>query len=151
MSIGVGLPGGRFRKIIERNTKLPHKKALGITTTRENQPSIEILIFQGESEKAQENEYLGTLLVPGLPRGPRGSQDYEIVFALSPESILTVTAKDKKSDRSVVANFSTKSTPEEVRARLAEVPVTDTRAVPQPNGGVLGWFKRLFSGGEARG
>jgi molecular chaperone DnaK len=151
MSIGVGLPGGRFRKIIERNTKLPHKKAIGITTTRENQPSIEILIFQGESEKAQENEYLGTLLVPGLPRGPRGSQDYEILFALSPESILTVTAKDKKSDRLVVANFSTRSTPEEVRARLAEVPVTDTRAVPQPNGGVLGWFKRLFSGGEARG
>jgi len=150
MSIGVGLPGGRFRKIIERNTKLPHKKALGITTTRENQPSIEILIFQGESEKAQENEYLGTLLVPGLPRGPRGSQDYEIVFGLSPESILTVTAKDKKSDRSVVANFSTKSTPEEVRKRLAEVPVTDTRAVPQPNGGLLGWFKRLFSGKEAR-
>jgi len=150
MSIGVGLPGGRFKKIIERNTKLPHKKALAITTTRENQPSIEIPIFQGESEKAQENEYLGTLLVPGLPRGPRGSQEYEILFALSPESILTVTAKDKKSDRSVVANFSTKDTPEEVRKRLAEAPVTDTRAVPQPNGGVLGWFKRLFSGKEAR-
>ena len=150
MSIGVGLPGGRFRKIIERNTKLPHKKALGITTTRENQPSIEILIFQGESEKAQENEYLGRLLVPGLPGGARGSQDFEIVFALSPESILTVTAKDKKNDRSVVANFFTKDTPEEVRKRLAEVPGTDTRAVPQANGGLLGWLKRLFSGKEAR-
>ena len=90
------------------------------------------------------------MLVPGLPRGPRGSQEYEILFALSPESILTVTAKDKKSDRSVVANFSTKDTPEEVRKRLAEEPVTDTREVPPPNGGLLSWFKRLFSGKEAR-
>ena len=149
MSIGVGLPGGRFRKIIERNTKLPHKKSLSIATTRDDQPTLEILVFQGESDKAQENEYLGMLLIPGLSKGMRGSHEFEIVFSLSPESILTVTAQDKKSARTVVAAFSTKDTPEEVRKRLAESPVTDTRPAPPTSRGVFGWLKRLF-GAELR-
>jgi len=151
MSIGVGLPGGRFKKIIERNTKLPHKKSLAIATTRDNQPSLEVVIFQGESQKAQENEYLGTMLIPGLPRGPRGAHGFDIVFSLSAESLLTVTAQDQKSGRTVSASFSTKDTPEAVRKALAESPVTDTRPdAPVPNGGVLGWIKRLFGGKELR-
>jgi len=150
MSIGVGLPGGRFRKIIERNTKLPHKKSLSIATTRDNQQSLEVVIFQGDSEKAQENEYLGTLVIPGLPRALRGSHAFEILFSLSAESILTVTAQDQKSGRTVTANFSTKDTPEAVKKRLADSAVTDSREVPQPNGGVFGWIRRLFGAKEAR-
>jgi molecular chaperone DnaK len=149
MSIGVGLPGGRFKKLIDRNTKLPHKKSLSIATTRDDQATLEILVFQGESDKAQENEYLGTLLIPSLSKGPRGSHEFEIVFSLSPESILTVTAQDKKSARTVVASFSTKDTPEQVRKRLADSPVTDTRPAPPASGGVFGWLKRLF-GAEVR-
>jgi molecular chaperone DnaK len=150
ISIGVGLPGGRFRKIIERNTKLPHKKSLSIATTRDNQPSLEVVIFQGESEKAQENEYLGTLVISGLSRAARGSHAFEIMFSLSAESILTVTAQDQKSGRTVVANFSTKDTPEAVRKRLSDSPITDSRAAAQPNGGVFGWIRRLFGAKEAR-
>jgi molecular chaperone DnaK len=150
MSIGVGLPGGRFRKIIERNTKLPHKKSLSISTTRDNQTSVEVVVFQGENEKAQENEYLGTLVIPGLARAPRGSHAFEILFTLSPESILTVTAHDQKSGRTVTATFSTKDTPEAVRKRLAESAVVDSGVLPPPNGGVLGWIRRLFGAKEAR-
>src|SRR5882724_5359552 len=73
MSIGVGLPGGRFKKIIERNTTLPHKKSLNIGTTRDNQDTVEIVIFQGDNEKAQANEYLGTLVIGDVAKGPRGS------------------------------------------------------------------------------
>jgi molecular chaperone DnaK len=152
MSIGVGLPGGRFRKLIERNTSLPHKKALTIGTTRDDQTSLEVTVFQGESDKAQENEYLGTFSIPGLPRGPRGSVSFEILFSLSAESILTVTAEDKKAGRTVTVAFSTKDTPEEVRARLAETPAIDTGAHPSVDGGssgsggVFGRLKRLFGG-----
>src|SRR5213078_4918736 len=48
MSIGVGLPGGRFKKIIERNTSLPHKRSYSIATTKDDQVELEIAIFQGE-------------------------------------------------------------------------------------------------------
>ena len=69
---------------------------------------------------------------------------------LSAESILTVTAEDKKAGRTVTANFSTKDTPEQVKKRLSEAdsPLQDTGS-PPPNGGgggFFGWLKRLFGG-----
>ena len=154
MSIGVGLPGGRFKKIIERNTSLPHKKAMAISTTRDDQETLEIVVFQGESDKAQENEYLGTLVIPGLPKGTRGSSSFEILFSLSAESILTITAEDKKSGRVVTATLSTKDTPDEVKKRLVETSVEDNGPAAPPNGstgggGFLGWLKRLFGAGKA--
>jgi molecular chaperone DnaK len=145
MSIGVGLPGGRFRKIVERNTSLPFKKSLAIATTRDDQDSLEVSIFQGDSDKAQENEYLGTVMIPNLPKGTRGSQSFDIVFSLSAESILNVTAEDKKSGRVVTANFSTKDTPEEVKQRLASSDITDEGAPPPTKkGGFGGFMRRLF-------
>jgi molecular chaperone DnaK len=151
MSIGVGLPGGRFRKLIERNTSLPHRKTLSLATTRDDQPSLEIVVFQGESDKAQENEYLGTLVIPGLPKGPRGSAAFGIVFSLSAESILTITAQDEKSGRTVTATLSTKDTPAEVKKRLGDSALSDTGVTANGNGGggFFGWLKRLFAGKQA--
>ena len=144
MSIGVGLPGGRFRRIIERNTKLPHKKSIAIATTRDDQPALQILVFQGESEKAQENEYLGTLLISGLQKGPRGSQEFEIVFSLSPESILTVTAQNRKTARTVSATFSTRETPAEIRKQLADAAVAGQKSAAAPESGLIARLKRFF-------
>ncbi|MGE5048096.1 MAG: Hsp70 family protein, partial [Deltaproteobacteria bacterium] len=141
MSIGVGLPGGRFKKIVERNTQLPYRKVMRLATTRDDQESLEIVVFQGESELAQENEYLGTLMVPGLAKGPRGSEQFEIEFALSPEALLTLTAQSQKTGRTLTATFSTKDTPEEVKKRLAGP------TAPPAN---VGWFRRLFGGKEQR-
>src|SRR5207237_9151379 len=73
MSIGVGLPGGRFKKVVERNTSLPHKKAYSIWTSEDNQKTLEIPVFQGEADRAQQNEYLGTLVVPDIPSGSKVS------------------------------------------------------------------------------
>ena len=154
MSIGVGLPGGRFKKIIERNTSLPHKKSMTIGTTKDGQTTLDIVVFQGDADKAQDNEYLGTLAIPNLSPGPRGSVAFEIVFSLSAESILTVTAQDKKSGRTVTANFSTRDTPEQVRKKLiedVELVKDSARAEPPANGaagGAVGWLKRLFKGGK---
>ncbi|HET7786999.1 MAG TPA: Hsp70 family protein [Myxococcales bacterium] len=139
MSIGVGLPGGRFKKIVERNTALPFRKAMSLLTTRDQQESLEIAVFQGENERAQENEYLGTLLVGGIEKAPRGSEEFEILFELSSEALLTVTAQSQKTGRTLTATFSTKDTPEEVRKRLADV-APDAPAPPAK----VGWFKRLF-------
>ncbi len=162
MSIGVGLPGGRFKKIIERNTSLPHKKSMSLSTARDDQESLEIVVFQGDSDKAQENEYLGTLTVPDLPRATRGSVSFDIMFSLSVESILTVTAEEHATARTVTATFSTNDTPESVRQRLQQDTPPPDEATPSPlrqpvalppdsggpgtNGGFVGWLKRLFGG-----
>ncbi len=115
MSIGVGLPGGRFKKVIERNTSLPHKKTYSIWTSQKDQKQLEIPIFQGEAERAQQNEYLGTLIVPDIPPGTEGNIVFDIQFTVSAESILTVSAEERGTRRMVSATFSTQDTPEDPR------------------------------------
>ena len=136
MSIGIGLPGGRFKKIVERNTPLPHRKTHSVWTSEDRQKMLEIPIFQGESGKAQENEYLGTLLVADLPPGAKGDVVFDVVFSISPESILTVTAEERGTARSVTATFSTQDTPEAVRKRLSPEPALEEKK------GLFGWLKR---------
>ena len=145
MSIGIGLPGGRFKKVIERNTKLPYKKTYSIWTSEDDQEVLEIVIFQGESERAQENEYLGTLIVPDLPPGTKGNVVFDIIFSISAESILTVTAEERGTARTVTATFSTQDTPDAVRRRLRggrgeENPRLDEEDERRR----LSWMKRLF-------
>jgi molecular chaperone DnaK len=153
MSIGIGLPGGRYKKIIERNTSLPHKRQYAISTTKDDQPSIELSVFQGESDKAQDNEYLGTIEVQGLPKGPRGSVSFDIQFALSAECLLTVTAQEKGTGRTVTATFSTQDTPEAVRQRLAEEveAAQQSTALAAPRAEKVGfwrWLLRIFGLGD---
>jgi len=141
MSIGIGLPGGRFKKIVERNTALPHKKTHSVWTSRNQQRMLEIAIFQGENERAQDNEYLGTLVVADLPPGDKGDVVFDLLFTVTPESLLSVTAEERGTARSVTATFSTQDTPETLRHRLA----IDGRS--EDRGGLIGWVKRLLGAG----
>ncbi|MCA1827465.1 MAG: Hsp70 family protein [Myxococcales bacterium] len=142
MSIGIGLPGGRFKKVVERNTPLPHKKTHSVWTSEDQQKTLEIPIFQGESNKAQENEYLGTLIVADLPPGNKGNVVFDVIFSISAESILTVTAEERGTARSVTATFSTQDTPEAVRRRMASPSWEDETEGGGKGGGLFGWFKR---------
>jgi molecular chaperone DnaK len=145
MSIGVGLPGGRFKKVIERNTSLPHKKAYSIWTSQDDQKLLEIPIFQGEAERAQQNEYLGTLIVPDLPAGTKGNVVFDIIFTVSPESILTVTAEERGTRRTVSATFSTQDTAETVKRRMAGGHGAEPERLDAPDPrGKTGWMSRLF-------
>jgi molecular chaperone DnaK len=145
MSIGVGLPGGRFKKVVERNTSLPHKKTYSIWTSEDHQKTLEIPIFQGEAGRAQDNEYLGTLVVPDLPPGTKGNVVFDIIFAISAESILTVTAEERGTARTVTATFSTQDTPETVRRRLAGEGGEEPPSLDEDDKGKRpGWVKRLF-------
>ena len=162
MAIGVGLPGGRFKPILERNTALPTRKTHHILTSRDNQETLEVTVFQGDSVRAQENEYLGTLKLSGLPKGPRGTVGITITFELSNEALLKVTAREDKSGREVISTFSTRDTPDAVKARLeqeseaqheesgsnlpAGVPSPEAIAATSSGGGFIGWLKRLFGG-----
>src|SRR5439155_12314569 len=122
-----------------------------IWTSEDDQEVLEIVNFQGESERAQETEYLGTLIVPDLPPGTKGNVVFDVIFSITAESILTVTAEERGTARSVTATFSTQDTPETVRHRLAGSPPSPGAPAYAPpeaagagKGGLLGWVKRMW-------
>ena len=145
-SSDLGLPGGRFKKVVERNTSLPHKKTYSIWTSQDDQKMLEIPIFQGEADRAQQNEYLGTLVVPDLPPETKGNVVFDIIFSVSAESILTVTAEERGTRRTVTATFSTQDTPDAVKGRLAGGNGAEPERLdgPGPGEAKTGWMSRLF-------
>ncbi|MBL8954858.1 MAG: TIGR02266 family protein, partial [Myxococcaceae bacterium] len=92
MTIGVGMPGGAFKRIIERNTPLPVSKSFGVSTQTDNQEMLELMIFQGEDGHVSANEFLGAVHVEGLPKGPKGSVQVAVTLQLDSECVLTVEA-----------------------------------------------------------
>ncbi|QSQ15591.1 TIGR02266 family protein [Myxococcus landrumensis] len=142
MAIGVGLPGGRFKPVLERNTSLPSTKSYSLATHRDGQTELELTVFQGDSDKAADNEYLGTLKLAGLPKLPRGSVQVSVTFEVNNESLLKVTAREASTGREVTSTFSTRDTPEAVKAKLAqldtEVASASTSASPSATSARVG-------------
>jgi molecular chaperone DnaK len=120
ISIGVGLPGGggRVKRVIERNSPLPVRKEYQLATTKDDQRAFDLWIFEGEGATVAECQYLGTVQLTGLPRGPRGAVRIAVAFELGEECLLSVRAREIGSGREVEAVFSTRGTPDEVRKRM---------------------------------
>ncbi|RYZ44337.1 MAG: TIGR02266 family protein, partial [Myxococcaceae bacterium] len=130
MAIGVGLPGGRFKPVLERNVSLPASKVYTLSTHRDDQTELELSVFQGDAERAPDNEYLGTLRLAGLPKRPRGAVQVTVTFEVSNESLLKVIAREATTGREVVSTFTTRDTPEAVKARLAQSEAESGPAAP---------------------
>ncbi|GAA4484691.1 molecular chaperone DnaK [Actinoallomurus oryzae] len=94
LSLGIETKGGIFTKIIERNTTIPTKRSEVFTTADDNQPSVEIQVYQGEREIAAYNKKLGTFQLTGLPPAPRGVPQIEVTFDIDANGIVNVGAKD---------------------------------------------------------
>jgi molecular chaperone DnaK len=94
VSLGVGLPGGRVAPVFPRNTRLPARKSYEVATSHDGQEMLELALFQGESPRVAECEYLGTVRVERLPRGPRGSVRVALDFHVGAEGILGVRARN---------------------------------------------------------
>jgi molecular chaperone DnaK len=93
-SLGIMVAGGYFHKLIERNTTVPTSKSHIFTTTRDNQTSVKILVMQGESQRAADNEMLGEFVLTGLRRAPLGEVEVEVTFEISADGIVAVSARD---------------------------------------------------------
>ena len=94
LSLGIETKGGIFTKLIERNTTIPTKRSEVFSTADDNQPAVQIAVFQGEREMAQYNKRLGMFDLTGIPAAPRGVPQIEVSFDIDANGIVNVSAKD---------------------------------------------------------
>jgi molecular chaperone DnaK len=99
LSLGVETLGGITTKITPRNTIIPTKKSETFSTAVDNQPNVEIHVLQGERELAKDNKSLGTFRLDGIAPAPRGVPQIEVTFDIDANGILSVTAKDKATNK----------------------------------------------------
>ncbi len=116
LTLGVETLGGVATPLITRNTTIPAKRKESFTTAADNQPEVEIVIFQGERPMARDNKVLGTFKLSGLPPAPRGIPQIEVSFDIDANGILNVHARDTATgkEQSITITASSGLTTDEV-------------------------------------
>ncbi|MFP4217855.1 MAG: molecular chaperone DnaK [Salinarchaeum sp.] len=97
LSLGVEVKGGLFERLIDKNTTIPTEESKVFTTAVANQTSVQIRVFQGEREIAEENELLGAFQLTGIPPAPAGTPQIEVSFSIDENGIVNVSAEDQGS------------------------------------------------------
>jgi molecular chaperone DnaK len=131
LSLGIETLGGVFTKLIERNTTIPTRKSEVFSTATDNQPSVEIKVYQGERSMAHDNRLLGVFQLGNIPPAPRGIPQVEVTFDIDANGILNVTAKDRatNNEQKITITSSSGLSKDEVdkMARDAESHAADDR------------------------
>ena len=96
-SLGVAIAGGYARKLIPKNTTVPTSTTEVFTTSKDLQTTVKIMVLQGESEIARDNELLGEFVLSGLREATRGEVEIEVTFEINSEGIVSASAKDKET------------------------------------------------------
>ncbi|CAK9022172.1 Chaperone protein dnaK2 (HSP70-2) (Heat shock 70 kDa protein 2) (Heat shock protein 70-2) [Durusdinium trenchii] len=110
LSLGVETLGGVATVLIPRNTTIPTKKTEVFSTATDSQPSVEIVVLQGERQFAKDNKILGTFRLDGVPPAPRGVPQIEVTFDIDANGILNVAAKDRGTGKEQTITIAGSST-----------------------------------------
>jgi len=97
LSLGIEVKGGLFERLIDKNTTIPTDASKVFTTAADNQTSVQVRVFQGEREIANENELLGEFMLTGIPPSPAGMPQIEVEFSIDADGIVNVSAEDQGS------------------------------------------------------
>nr|HPH70405.1 Hsp70 family protein [Kofleriaceae bacterium] len=109
-----------FHRLIEQNTTVPTSESHVFTTVKDNQTSVKILVLQGESDRAEENELLGEFVLTGLRRANRGEVEVEVTFHISADGIVSVKARDLETglEQSITVTATSGLTEEELKKMI---------------------------------
>ncbi|WP_371600351.1 molecular chaperone DnaK [Streptomyces sp. NBC_00564] len=99
LSLGVETRGGVMTKIVERNTTIPVRRTETFSTAEDNQPAVDVVVLQGERERAADNRVLGRFQLTDIRPAPRGEPQVEVTFDVDANGILNVTARDKDTGK----------------------------------------------------
>ncbi|MFJ7131794.1 molecular chaperone DnaK [Streptomyces fungicidicus] len=99
LSLGVETRGGVMTKIIERNTTIPVRRSETFSTAEDNQPAVDVVVLQGERERAADNRVLGRFQLTDIRQAPRGEPQIEVTFDIDANGILEVRARDRDTGK----------------------------------------------------
>ncbi|MGZ4668968.1 MAG: molecular chaperone DnaK [Blastococcus sp.] len=122
LSLGVETQGGLMTKIVERNTTIPVRRSEVFSTAADNQPAVDVVVLQGERERAADNRVLGRFQLTGIRPAPRGEPQIEVIFDIDANGILNVTARDKDTgaEQGITISESTNLDTSEVERMVTE-------------------------------
>jgi molecular chaperone DnaK len=122
LSLGVETLGGLMTKVIERNTTIPARRTEVFSTAEDNQPAVDIVVLQGERERAADNRVLGRFRLENIRPAPRGVPQIEVTFDIDANGILNVSARDQDTgaEQRITISESTNLDKSEIERMVAE-------------------------------
>ncbi|UDY37662.1 molecular chaperone DnaK [Dermatobacter hominis] len=122
LSLGVETMGGVMSKVIERNTTIPARRTEVFSTAEDDQDAVDVVVLQGERERAADNRVLGRFRLEGIRPAPRGSPQIEVTYDVDANGILNVTAKDRDTgaQQEITISQSSNLDEQEVERMIAD-------------------------------